>query len=54
MNTSFLNTVKTDIVSWFYAFILLFILIAMAGKQAIAWVLMKLYEFFILRNSRGL
>jgi len=54
MNTPLLNTAKTDIISWFYAFILLLILITMAGKQAIAWVLMKLYEFFIQRHPQGL
>jgi hypothetical protein len=37
-------------ISWLYAFMLLVIIIALAGKQAISWVLIKLYEFFIQKN----
>lgn len=54
MNTSLLDTAKTDIVSLLYAFTLFLILISMAGKQTIAWVLMKLYEFFIQKHPQGL
>lgn len=50
MTSSIMNSWRTVIISWMYAFMLLFILFALAGRQAISWVLMKLYEFFIQKT----
>ncbi len=50
MTNSLLNSWRSAMISWLYAFMLLVIIIALAGKQAISWVLIKLYEFFIQKN----
>jgi hypothetical protein len=50
MTGSLFNSWRSAFISWLYAFMLLVILIALAGKQAVAWTLMKLYEFFIQKN----
>jgi hypothetical protein len=38
---------RTDIVAYWFAVMLLFIITGKYGRQAIEWILMKLYEFFI-------
>lgn len=48
------DKVRTDIVAYWFAAMLLFILAGKYGRQAIEWVLMKLYEFFIQRNPMKL
>ncbi len=37
-------------ITWFYALIFIFGFAIIAGRQAIAWFLIKLYEFFIQKN----
>jgi hypothetical protein len=41
------DKVRTDIAAYWFSTIQLFIVPGRYGKQAIEWVLMKLYEFFI-------
>jgi hypothetical protein len=51
------DKVRTDIVAYWFAAMLLFILAGRYGRygrQAVEWVLMKLYEFFIQRNPMKL
>ncbi|MES1213938.1 MAG: hypothetical protein ABUT20_00355 [Bacteroidota bacterium] len=50
MTSSFFNSWKPVIVSWIYAVVMVIVIAALAGKQAISWVLMKLYEIFIQRT----
>lgn len=50
MTNSLFNSWRSSFISWFYAFMLVLIIIALAGKQVISWVLMKLYGFFIQQN----
>jgi hypothetical protein len=48
------DKVRIDITAYWFAAILLFMLFGRYGRQAIEWVLMKFYEFFIQRNPMKL
>ena len=45
-----LNSWGTDAIALVYVLAFIFLATSIAGKQAISWILMKLYEFFILKN----
>jgi hypothetical protein len=44
------NTPEPEKITWLYALALILIVTAIAGREAIAWLLMKLYEFFIQKT----
>jgi hypothetical protein len=44
------NNPEPEKTTWLYAVIFILVLAAIAGKEAIAWLLIKLYEFFIQKN----
>jgi hypothetical protein len=46
-----INPGREDAMAFLYVLFCIFIIISIAGKEAIAWLLMKLYEIFIQRNS---
>jgi hypothetical protein len=48
------DKMRSDIVAYCFAAVLLFVLVGRYGKQSIKWVLMKLHEFFIQRNPMRL
>jgi hypothetical protein len=48
------DKVRTDIAAYWFAAMLLFIVLGRYGKQTIECVLMKFYEFFIQRNPMKL
>ena len=50
MTSSVFNSWRSNIFSWFYAFVLILAIAVLVGKQAVSWILMKLYEIFIQRN----
>jgi Zn-dependent protease len=41
---------QTEIYAYWFAAFILIVLLGSYGSQAIEWVLMKLYEFFIQRT----
>jgi hypothetical protein len=41
---------QTELLMYWFTVILVFIILGRYGKQAIEWVLMKLYEFFIQKG----
>jgi uncharacterized membrane protein len=41
---------QTEIYAYWFAAFILIVLLGSYGRQAIEWVLMKLYEFFIQRT----
>lgn len=43
--------IQSEIVAYFLTVVLVFAIMGRYGKQAIEWILMKLYEFFIQRNA---
>ena len=45
--------IQVETLAYFLAAILLLIILGRYGKQAIAWMLIKLYELFIQRNPTG-
>lgn len=45
------NKSKPLITVYWFAFLLLFIILGMYGREAIEWVLIKLYEIFIEKNT---
>lgn len=50
MTSSLFTSWRSIIISWLYAFMLVIIIIVLAGKQAVSWMLMRLYEFFIQKS----
>ena len=44
------DKISPDIIAYWFAVVLVFAVIGMYGRQAMEWLLMKLYEFFIQRN----
>jgi len=44
------DKIKPDITAYWLALVLVFVIFGRYGWQAIEWILMKLYEFFIQRN----
>ncbi len=50
-----LNTqkIEAETLVYFFAVILLFIVLGRYGRQAIEWMLLKLYELFIQSNPTG-
>ncbi|MES1217803.1 MAG: hypothetical protein ABUT20_20020 [Bacteroidota bacterium] len=50
MTTQLFNSWRSTIFSWFYVIVMVFIIVALAGKQVVSWILMKLYEFFIQKS----
>jgi hypothetical protein len=50
----FINTImilsektQTGLLAYWYAIVLLFVLLVGYGKQALGWILLKLYEWFV-------
>jgi hypothetical protein len=50
MTHRILTPVKADTVALYYVMAIILLVIAIAGKDVIAWILMKLYEIFIQQN----
>lgn len=44
------DKIKPDILPYWFALMLAFVILGRYGRQAMEWILMKLYEFFIQRN----
>jgi hypothetical protein len=44
------DKIRPDVTSYWFALFLVFAILGRFGRQAMEWVLMKLYEFFIQRN----
>jgi len=45
--------IQAETLAYFFAAISLFIILGRYGRQAIEWMLIKLYELFIQRNPTG-
>lgn len=43
--------IQSEILAYFLTITLVFTLAARYGRQVMAWVLMKLYDFFIMNNQ---
>jgi uncharacterized membrane protein len=48
------HKINPGITAYYFAMVILLIVLGMYGEQAIEWVLMKLYEFFIQRTPIAL
>jgi hypothetical protein len=48
------DKVRTDIMAYWFAIMLVFVFLGRYGRKLIEWVLMKLHEFFIQRNPTNL
>lgn len=44
------DKIKPDITTYWFMLVLLFVIFGIYGRQALEWVLMKLYGFFIERG----
>lgn len=51
---SITNRIKPLITAYWFAFLLLFIILGLYGRGIISWVLTKLYEMFIEKNTGSL
>jgi hypothetical protein len=45
-----INKIKPLLSAYWFALLLLFITLALFGRDAIVWLIMKLYDIFIQRN----
>ena len=41
------DKIKPDITVYWFALMLIFVILGLYGRQAMEWILMKLYELFI-------
>ena len=45
--------IQAETLAYFFAAIVLFLVLGRYGRQAIEWMLLKLYELFIQKNPTG-
>jgi hypothetical protein len=45
------DKINSNITAYWFVMLLLFIVLGFYGRQAIEWLLMKLYDFFIQKGS---
>lgn len=45
------NKIRPLIAAYWFAFLLLFIILGLYGREVIEWVLLKLYEIFVQGNA---
>lgn len=50
MITDTFNSWRTEVIAFFYAFAFILLIAVSGGKQAVSWILMKLYEIFIKKD----
>lgn len=50
MTHEVLHPERKEAMAFYILFLLLLMTVVIVGKEAIAWLLMKLYEIFIQRN----
>lgn len=45
------DKIKPDMTAYWFALMLILVILVLFGRQPIEWILMKLYQFFVQKNT---